>query len=581
MLDTIRYAIRGVFRSPGSPVPGEAILSCVLALSSLACAQAPSPKRTGQLAASGAAYYAQFTRAQDLAKQGQSAEAADLYERLTQSYRDDAEIWIKLGNTRSKAKQFREAAEAYSQALAHGGEYPGSIAYRIANLYAQAGDKSQSFAWLEKSLAIPLENRPRIAADEAFAAWRGDEGFRKLAGLAPKRSVFREEGWTYDLDYLVAEIRRLHYWYRTNLLPRGFDEDVRILRQRVPQLSDAAMGPEIQRLLARLGDGHTGLQGAPPRQIPLTFYDFSDGMFVIDASADCGCIGDRVVALGSTPIQSAVQKITPFLSVDNAMGIRLKAPIYLRSIEYLRAAGIGPSENEVVVSLEGSRGKHQFTARYTDAPPMDRRLFPSKLAAAGPIPRYLQQVNDNYWFEILPEGNTVFFQFNQVFDEPGLTIEQFAVRLRAALAPSRIRNLIVDMRHNGGGNLNLFTPLIRSIITFETSHEGAGLYVITSRQTFSAAQVFVNELDRYTSAVVAGEPSGSRPNFIGESAPTTLPYSGLDMTISTRYHQSDDQDQRTWIAPKIPVELSSADYFANRDPVLDTVLEVIASRSRR
>ena len=58
------------------------------------------------------------------------------------------------------------------------------------------------------------------------------------------------------------------------------------------------MGPEIQRLLARLGDCHTGLQGAPPRQIPRTFYDFSDGMFVIDASADCGCIGDSRRPIG-------------------------------------------------------------------------------------------------------------------------------------------------------------------------------------------------------------------------------------------------------------------------------------------
>jgi C-terminal processing protease CtpA/Prc len=92
--------------------------------------------------------------------------------------------------------------------------------------------------------------------------------------------------------------------------------------------------------------------------------------------------------------------------------------------------------------------------------------------------------------------------------------------------------------------------------------------------------VFVNALDRYTSAVFAGEPSGSRPNFVGESAPTTLPYSGLQMTISTRYHQTDDQDQRTWIAPKIPVELSSEEYFANRDPVLDAVLRVIQVRSQ-
>lgn len=552
------------------------MFSSILALGLIACAQAPSPK----VNARGAEYYEQFRRAQDLANKGEFAEVAALYARLTQSYPNDVEVWMKLGNARSKTKQFRAAAEAYSEALARGGEYPGSYAYRIASLYAQAGDKNQSLAWLEKSLALPLENRPRIANDEVFGAWREDAAFRKLAGLPPKRSFTREEGWSYDLDFFLAEVRRLHYSYRTNPLPAGFEEDVRLLRQRIAQLSDAAMMPEIQRLLARLGDGHTRLQGAAPRQIPFAFYEFSDGIFTIDAPSDCGCIGDRVVAIGSTPIQTAVHKIRPFLSVDNAMGVRLQAPVYLRFPEYLRAAGIVPSENEVVVSLEGPRGRHQFITKPTDFPSFERRLFPSRMASAGPAPRYLQRVNDNYWIETLADGKTVYFQFNQVFDEPGNTIEQFAVKLRAALAPSKIRNLIVDVRHNTGGNLNLFTPLLRSIITFETSHDGAGLYVITSRQTFSAAQVFVNDLDRYTSAVVAGEPSGSRPNFVGESAPTALPHSGVQMTISTRYHQTDDQDQRTWIAPKIPVELSSADYFANRDPVLDGVLQVIQNRSR-
>jgi tetratricopeptide (TPR) repeat protein len=557
-----------------------AAVSSILGLSLLACAQAPSTKAASQAGSRGAEYFERFTRAQDLAKKGDSGAAAAAYEELTRSYADDAEVWIGLGSSRAKAGQFRGAAEAFSRALALGGEYPGSLAYRIASMYARAGDKDQSLAWLEKSLAIPLENRPRIASDDAFAAWRDDDRFRKLAGLPAKGPVGREEGWNRDLDFLVSEIRRMHYAYRSNPLPPGFENEVRSLRQRIPKLPDSSMAPEIQRLLARLGDGHTGLQGAAGRLIPLTFYDFPDGMYVIDAPEECGCLGDRVTALGQTPIQMAVEKITPFLSVDNAMGIRARAPMYLRLPEYLRAAGIIPSENQVVVSLEGSHGKHQFAASATDNGFIQRRLFPSKLAGAGRVPRYLEHVNDSYWFEVLPGGNTLYFQFNQVLDKPGESIAEFAVKLKAALAPAAIRNLIVDVRLNGGGNLNLFTPLMRSLITFETSREGAGIYVITGRQTFSAAQVFVNELDRYTSAVFAGEPAGSRPNFIGESAPTTLPYSGLGMTISTRYHQTDDQDQRTWIAPKIPVELSSADYFANRDPVMDAVLKVIAGRSR-
>jgi tetratricopeptide (TPR) repeat protein len=558
----------------------RAILPCAVAVSLLACAQTPPPKSATQTTR-GVEYFDQFTRAQDLAKREKFAEAAVLFERLTQSFPGDVEVWVALGNARSKMKQFRPAADAYSQAFARGGEYPGILAYRIARMYALAGDQPQAFAWLEKSLAIPLENRPRIANDDAFEALRDNPKFRALAGLASTTSLPREAAWNADLDFLVSEIRRLHYAYRTTPLPRGFDDDVHSLRQRIPKLTDAAMEPEIQRLLARLGDGHTGLQGAPPPRIPLVFYDFSDGMFVTEAPEDCACIGERVLALGDTPIQTAVQKITPFLSVDNAMGVRLRAPVYLRFPEYLRAAGITPSQDEIIVLLEGPRGKHQFTAKTGEGPGAGGRLLPSRLAATGPVPRYLQRINENYWFEISPEGNTAYFQFNQVLDRSGNTIEQFAPKLHAALSPAKIRNLIIDVRHNGGGNLDLFPPLLRAIITFQTTHEGAGIYVLTSRQTFSAAQVFVNDLDRYTSAIVAGEPSGSRPNFIGESAPTSLPYSGLFMTISTRYHQTDDQDQRTWIAPKIPVELSSADYFANRDPVLDAVLAVIAARPHR
>ena len=37
----------------------------------------------------------------------------------------------------------------------------------------------------------------------------------------------------------------------------------------------------------------------------------------------------------------------------------------------------------------------------------------------------------------------------------------------------------------------------------------------------------------------------------------------------------DGADTRVWIAPRIPVRLTARDYFANRDPVLDAVLEVM------
>ena len=43
------------------------------------------------------------------------------------------------------------------------------------------------------------------------------------------------------------------------------------------------------------------------------------------------------------------------------------------------------------------------------------------------------------------------------------------------------------------------------------------LFVIIGRRTFSAAQNTVNMIEKNTNATFVGEPTGSRPNFVGES----------------------------------------------------------------
>jgi hypothetical protein len=79
-------------------------------------------------------------------------------------------------------------------------------------------------------------------------------------------------------------------------------------------------------------------------------------------------------------------------------------------------------------------------------------------------------------------------------------------------------------------------------------------------------------MDRDTHAIFAGEPSSSRPNFVGEETPVQLPWSGAIGSISDRYHETIPGDKREWIEPEIKLVLSSADYFANRDPLLEKVL---------
>ena len=133
----------------------------------------------------------------------------------------------------------------------------------------------------------------------------------------------------------------------------------------------------------------------------------------------------------------------------------------------------------------------------------------------------------------------------------------------------------MDVRHNNGGNGYLLGELRRTLVWFAADDPRNRLFLLTGRGTFSAAQIFLNQIDHDLPVIVAGEPSSSHPDFPGEDTSLVLPWSGVHGSISSRYHMVDGADTRTWIAPQIPVRLTSRDYFGNRDPVLEAVMEVM------
>lgn len=114
--------------------------------------------------------------------------------------------------------------------------------------------------------------------------------------------------------------------------------------------------------------------------------------------------------------------------------------------------------------------------------------------------------------------------------------------------------------------------MIDVIKRFESLNRTAKIIVITGRNTFSAAQVFITLINKETKALFAGEPSASSPNFVGEEGNFfMLPWSGAIGNISTRYHESIPGDKRKWIQPNFTIILSSTSYFENQDPVMDYI----------
>jgi C-terminal processing protease CtpA/Prc len=144
---------------------------------------------------------------------------------------------------------------------------------------------------------------------------------------------------------------------------------------------------------------------------------------------------------------------------------------------------------------------------------------------------------------------------------------------RLALAP-RTRRVIVDLRLNGGGDNTTYGPLVDLFASKQVNRRGK-LYLLIGRATFSAAANFAAEIDRDTRAVFVGEPTGGGIETYGDTVPVLLPSLGWYVYVASRYHERKrgPNDHRLAVAPDMLVELTSAQYFAGQDPVLERALK--------
>ena len=174
------------------------------------------------------------------------------------------------------------------------------------------------------------------------------------------------------------------------------------------------------------------------------------------------------------------------------------------------------------------------------------------------------------------QDNYFYIQLNAVAQSKSQSLSQFSSEVRQKVKQSKITNVILDLRHNSGGNGSIVPPLTRALIHFVEQDADNKLFVIVDRNTFSAAHLLLADINRLTDAIIVGEPSGSRPNHLGEAGWFKLPYSGVWGIISSQYHQaSKAEDHRIWIAPHLPVTQTSRSYFSGEDAAMVQILEAI------
>jgi len=421
----------------------------------------------------------------------------------------------------------------------------------------------------------------------------------RLPDLAAPRD--RVEAWRQDLD--VVRMRFLRY-------DRSFmNETQAAARHRLGRLSgslgqrtDQEILVDLSRTIGLSGNAHTRLyfvrNRTEVRRLPIRAWWFRDELRVVRAAVDQNdLLGCEIRRIGDVSTDEAFERVRD-LKAGNTSWQRYMSAYYLTSSDVLAGAGVVRNADEVEYTLDCGgtsltttlealplRQTASATEAWWDLVPAHPAVDSSLMPALPPrmSPRFLRRAQENYWFEYVPDIDSVYVQYNRSQESGAEPISAFAERLATVLSGRSVRALIVDVRFNTGGDLSIGTVLVERIAPFL---RGTPVFVLTGRATFSAGITHAAQWKDTTGATVVGEPAGDSLDFWSEGGNLVLPNSGLTVHYANAFHRystKDYPDRRPFyfelsvgsLEPDITIEPAWADYIAGRDPVLAAVTERI------
>jgi tetratricopeptide (TPR) repeat protein len=562
------------------------VLVHFIALATLSSAPADVPKiPTAHDAVTYARLY-QDVEGKIRAGQVGSVKIEDL-KRLAQINSEDGTVQLYLGRALLANKDYDDAIAAYQKSIELGGfqnKHAAACHYDIACARALKGDTKAALVSLEQALQSGFRDLNHLRTDSDLSALHSHPKWEELSASKDVSKMSRDQGWRYDLWLLDREMRRMHFNPYTKHSPKEFDEFVKKLDRDIPKLTDAEIQLQFIRYSAMLNDGHTHMRmpdGSPlSARVPLQAFWFAEGVFITAAHPDHkDLLGAEILSVNGKSVSELTQQIDPYISRDNPQGVKNALPGRIMYPAMLHAAGLSPSATQISLRVRKS-GQDQTVSIKSIANGLpDATWLNARTESKNPDPLYLKNRTKSYYFEHLPELKAVYFQYNGVRSDSADPLPAFCQRMFEFIDKNDVENLIVDVRWNGGGNSFLNRNIQDGIYARPKINQKGRLFVITGRNTFSAAQNFTTDLTRNANPILVGEPTGSSPNFIGESVPISLPYSKMTGSVSDLYWQrSWPMDGRIWLSPELPAPPTFVAYKDNVDVSMEAIRAYLASK---
>ena len=377
-----------------------------------------------------------------------------------------------------------------------------------------------------------------------------------------------------DVRFLGAEMERIHPNLFHTVSRDRFRSEVERLAARADGLERDELLVELLRIVAMTGerDGHMGLfplvdHARPLHLAPIRVWAFPEGMYVLSSPNRPELVGSKVVALWGRPADEVAALVRPLVTRDNEWSLLLRLPEFMITGEILHGLGIAPTADELKITVERPDGSRADATLPTLPGPTYWNLVQHVWAPPPPpgaqTPLWLRNQARGQWFAKLAKGRVVYAAYMHTSSS-----SSFADSLLRRARNPKVKRVVLDIRVNGGGDNTAYRPLLDALRSRLVNRPGR-LILLTGRVTFSAAGNLAAEVDAHTRARVLGEPPGGSPHNYGDRVEVNLPTLGWTVHVPPQYVRVLRQDdQRAALEPDVPVQITAADHFAGRDPVL-------------
>jgi hypothetical protein len=386
--------------------------------------------------------------------------------------------------------------------------------------------------------------------------------------------------WNTDLTLYASELEKRHIDLYNKIPKTDFLNELEAIKQRAQTQSDFKTYIDLMKLTRRIGDGHTAvsLRNFNLKKYPIELQFIENEWRVVKIiEKHANLFKTKLVAIDGV----SIEKVTEFVGkvaqfVENKYSKITRTQSYLTIATLLHELGLTKHKEKATFRFLDDNGtKIEVVLQAEDMNSITNFV---EIAPSVPqIEKPQQPSFDFLWYTPIKETNAVYVRFDSY---PSFeNMQKFGEELIMYLAINNTKNLVIDLRQNGGGDLYIGVILAYALNLADSIDWKHGVYILTSHVTFSAGTSNTSLLQQLLNGKIVGQPTGSNPSGYQDMDSFELPNSKLVITYSKRHFKL-SETVTEGIQPDVTIYPTWKDVKENIDTELTWIVNDLKTRAK-